>query len=43
MSKNLKGLNKMKIKVGEWLALPIEKRLVLIGNAIIKGITLRQK
>jgi len=26
----------MKIKVAEWLALPVEKRLALISNAVIK-------
>lgn len=31
----------MKIKVAEWLALPVEQRLALISNAINKSI--RQK
>lgn len=33
----------MKIKVAEWLALPVEKRLVLISNAIKNGAAARQK
>jgi hypothetical protein len=32
----------MKIKVAEWLALPIEQRLVLISNAMNKAVS-RQK
>lgn len=33
----------MKIKVAEWLALPIEQRLVLISNAMNKAAASRQK
>jgi len=33
----------MKIKVAEWLALPVEKRLALISNAINKVAATRQK
>ncbi|GAB0170510.1 hypothetical protein LSPCS325_39470 [Lysinibacillus sp. CTST325] len=33
----------MKIKVAEWLALPVEKRLALISNAIKQGAIVRQK
>lgn len=33
----------MKIKVAEWLALPIEQRLTLISNAIKKAVAARQK
>lgn len=33
----------MKIKVAEWLALPVEQRLVLIRNAMNKAVSARQK
>lgn len=33
----------MKIKVAEWLALPIEQRLALISNAFNKTLASRQK
>lgn len=33
----------MKIKVAEWLALPIEQRLALISNAFNKAIAVRYK
>lgn len=33
----------MKIKVAEWLALPVEQRLALISKAINKAVSTRQK
>jgi len=33
----------MKIKVAEWLALPIEKRLALISNAMNKAVASLRK
>lgn len=33
----------MKIKVAEWLALPVEQRLALISNAMNKAVAARQK
>lgn len=33
----------MKIKVAEWLALPVEQRLALISNAINKVVSARHK
>lgn len=33
----------MKIKVAEWLALPVEQRLALISNAMNKAVAIHKK